>query len=758
MKEQYVVLLRKNLDSNCSDISKWLLKPYSHWISLGHFDEIFVYEVDANENLFASIQAEKRIISDHSDASAYYHPLFLVSSRNKVNEKEKNYWFIAVVRIHFSSSQGLTTQFDKLSELIAQELDSKNIAYRIHHTTEFSDMVLDVRATRFCDLLNAVLKLRKYAEVGKAYSYFGINAEFLHASTLLPDTNDKIPMISMRFTGENLSMVMQQIEIIRQEWKHECEYSINGVDDIMLLYKNLPSAALVSTYRKWMHKTITPAESITRVGVQVDIQQEFASTPESDLSSLCKKLTPLRDDILTRLHQKQGYYEDDWFRAISEVSNTLVRMSKSPVMDEVVYLVAPQIEAFLENVLYHLDNNTLPRKELPVYYRYVESCTHLMEQLMRAEGQLSQRPEIRPAIYDIPVFMLEYTVAFLVKVSELLKMNDSHPNRPHVFFLVPCPCSHISSVELFRATPKLPGLVQLQVPEKSLYSPTKILRELCHEISHYVGERYRNRAERKKYYSRASAVILSDAVFLSKEKSLTYFFEKRFLNELKCSPEPTIQEMRSRIHSVVTSSFASDNNVAVTIRNYLKSSPNAKRISFPSRDTIARGIQRFYGRSEDLDILFREIYADVCMLYILDMQPDDYIESLLIELDKDVNPLLISNYIFSIRIFVSLTATRKKWAYGGNRYRDLWVTIRTQIAHINEEIFNETDGKYKTPIPIGAVFALLEYANECYNTISTMVKPKDTIEAREMVLCLSRKNLDYRTIIKRVEECRAEMI
>ncbi|MDO5401060.1 MAG: hypothetical protein Q4F17_08785 [Eubacteriales bacterium] len=762
MNQLDVILLRKNLDTDCCDAGAWLTYPYTRWITLGHFDEIYIYSLNQEHDFFSGIYTDKAHIATHNNATFYYHPLYLVPDKKRIMEDHNSRWFIAIVRIHLSLSQEQANQFQRLSTSFEEDLSSQDMSYQIYYATEFSDMVLDIRSTKLCDLLDVVLKMRKYVEIGKMYTYFGINSEMLSTSTAIPDESDVIPLFSMRFSGTDLPVVVQQIKKIREKLCQEPEYSVNGLDDVLVLYKNLPAASVVNLYRDWLFNTgsenIRQSESTTRVGIQINIEHDFAISERDNLTPLCPKLLPLRDEIVQRIKHKNSTFDYSWFHAVSEIANSMVRMSKSPVMDEVVYLLAPELEAFLENILFQLDNSCMTSSDLSVYNYFVESCIYLIEQLMRIEGQLSQQPEIRPVIYDIPVFMLEYTVAFLNKVSDLLRMTDSHPNKHHVFLLIPRPCEQISAIELFHATSKLTGLVQLQIPEKALYKPTVILRALCHEISHYVGEKYRNRILRKTYYSRASAAILTEAIFKSKQHDLIRFFELTFLNALDNVGEPTIEEMRTLIMSDVESIFASDDALAAFLKAYLEHSTEIARISFPKRDAIDRGLQRFYGRCDDLDILFREIYADICMLYILDISADDYIESLLQELALNANPLSTCEELFAIRIYVSLMATGKMSAYQRNKYRDLWAKIRALIYNIDEEIREGIDGKYKLPLPISSIYALLQYAQICYNTISTSVKPMHTIEVREMFSCLTREDFEYKTILDRIDECRSKMI
>lgn len=758
--EQNVILLRKNLGPTSDDVSSWIDTGYSHWISFGHFDEIFIYSLKQEQDFFSNIYTDKRRTAKHCNADFYYHPLYLVPDSGNVALDHDQRNFIAVVRIHFSLSQMLSTQFITLKETLHQAFTCKGMSYLIHHATEFSDMVLDIRSNNFSELLNVVLTLRKNKEIGKMYTYFGINVSCLSSKNDL-DSADVIPLLSMRFSGTDLSTVKEQIELVQSKLPNGDEFAVNGVDDVLLQYRNLPTEKMIALYRDWLfneeYRAIRLSESTTRVGIRISVASDFETPPPSDLPPLCSKLISLCGRISLYFDQIRDYIDDSWFYAISEIANSLARMSRSPVMDEVVYLLAPGVESFLENIQFRLNTHSFDPANLPIYYEFVEHCTYLLEQLTRIEGQLSQQPELRPPIFDIPVFMLEYTIAFLNKVSTLLRQNDGDQIMHHVFLFIPHPCELISAKEIFCASSNLPGLVQLQVPIKILYTPTKILSALCHEISHYVGETYRNRKSRKEFYARATAVIFSDAFFQSKNIDFISFVEESFLKNLNCKDAPTVQEMREIITDSSSNIMESDAGLTRFLRDSMQFSANGIYISFPTKEQITLGKQHFLKKCNDLDILFREVYADICMLHILELPSDEYIESLLEELEKNATTESSSPECFAARIYVSLTAMGKAPIYHRSTYCDTWSTVLKHLNHIECEIREGTDGQFSFSLPISSVYALLEYAVICYDTIRTAVDRDSTNSVREMYSCLTKKEFSYSLIMEKIEECRCEM-
>lgn len=766
MEDLHVILLKKNLNNPTDDTLSWLPNNATRWIALGHFDEIYIYPLDTKAGFFATLQQDKLRISPHNHAAMCYHPLYLVPERDNIDATWDKLGFGAIVRIHLVSTQKLLKQFLSLSEQLTEYFEKSKLSYRIYHATEFSDIVLDIRSNHFRQLLNSVLMLRQHADIGKMYTYFGLNTTYLSSDYRFNDPSDVIPMLSIRFSGSSLDIASKQIKLIKENLGDVCEYSVNGVDDILLIYNNLQTYKLISLYRTWFfndnYADIRQSESVTRIGIEVNIDNHFQCNKDIDLAIFGENLISLRDQAAELSYVESNIKRYSWFPSISELTNSLVRMCTTPVLDEVVYLLAPAVEAFLKNILHLMRKSDTPLDPNceNIYTAYVENCTYFMEQLLRIEGQLSQYPEVRPAIYDIPIFMLEYTVAFLYEVTSLLQKQDNNKKLRHIFLPLPRPCDHLAASELFSANGNLPGLILLQIPIKDFYSPVGILRALCHEISHYVGEKYRCRITRRDYYCHSVAVLLSDYIFDTDAHGLSIVLQNLFINSLSSNRSPTISEMHNATDSVVEQLFYSDESLSDFFCYYLMSTESIEDapIAFPDRAFIIQEKENFARRCIDLDILFREIYADICMLYFLDVPRDDYIESLLAELATNPDPRNTANDMFALRIFIALTATGKYGVYERNHFRDLWSNIRIVINMLNMGHVTTESRRYRFPFPIEVVHNLQMYAQDCYSIISQSVYQSDTDTVRNMIKKINDTNFTYAFILEKIEKCRTNML
>lgn len=778
MKEISAILLKKSLKS--VDEKHWEPSNSTHWIALGHFDDMYVYDIDESEEngFFARIKKDKEKIFAQSDESVYYHPLYLIPDISNLYANDYSNNFIAIVRIHFPASIKLTTQFDHIKKAICRELKQSDLSYRLYYATEFSDMVLDVRSKTLNILIEKVLRLREIKDIniGKTYTYFGISSNLIYSDDDMEESNDIIPFLSMRFSGYNTKTIRQQMKLIKKcmnlSGEHDGEeYCTNGIDDVMLIYKNKKSSSLVNLYKKLLrsdeYRDYRKPESVTKVGVYIDIEstnyQEFS--PDSDLisSKICSELSDLCRGISESLKSKQ--MDLGWFHAISEVAHSLVRMSKTPIMDEVIYLIAPGVRAFLLNIIDMIEKKEKDELLCSEHlYEFVEKCSYFSEQLMRIEGQLSHNPEIRPVIYDIPVFMLEYIVAFLNKCSKILKFSDADKKYLHTeVMLIPHPCEIASAQEIFPATDKITGLVCIQIPESDLYNPKKTLRALCHEISHYVGELLRNREKRKKSYIMAFSALLIDKVYASNNVDLRCLLEEYFTKFIRDKKTPTIREMHEMLFDKAYKKICVNDSMEKIYHELFAQEnfdPEAiSELEFFSDENIELSFRySFRDILNDVDILFREVFADVCMLFILDIDTSKYIESLLEEIAAHPNKQNNSEIAFAVRIYSTLTAMEREISYNSTAYESEWRSINDYITKMDNEIQNEVVGTFNLEISTAAVWALKAYAKECFNSIKKIQCIDKLIDIRKMYDTLDKENFEYKNVIKEIEKYREDVL
>lgn len=741
-----VILLEKiaSMEKDCFCKNNNILpkNAIGPWITLGHFDATYTYELNVRDaDIFMGIKKSNQTISAYNSGESYFHPLYVLYEDNDEEFWRSQTWYLAVVRIHYALSTDIAMLNSCLKNALMDDAKKHNCTCHIYQTIELSDLALAVKSNCLRDILDFTLKLRKYSCIGKVYTYCSISYDRIRSTSDFPEF-ETIPTFSMRFSVSDFQEVTQQIATLKRTLGDAVSYSIVGVDDISLNCTGLPMGNLIRLYRCCFipdYDCSSPlskafSDVTTRVGIDLGEQFPFVeigrnSNNGTRLSEACQRLVRIDSEIQAIVHDSKYDipYETvhSWLKPLSELTKSLLRMSRTVVLDEFVYLMIPGVTAFLENILCLLQNtHKLPEEYAPYYQRFVENWSHLMEHIMRIEGQLTHYPDVRPIIYDIPIVMLEYTLAFLEQVSDVLRSSDADPQRIN-FLLVPCLCNRMNAIELFAAGRNIPGLVLIAIPFHTLYNPAEVLCALVHETSHFVGETHRNRESRASYFIKAIAVLMAKVFFSSYAACIIETIAKELEELLDLQSRTSAQKIRDFVKKWALNLFK-EKNYNKFVRKVLLLNSGREKVKFETSPAKIRDIRllKFGNLLQDLYTLFREIYADICMLYFLPLETTSYVNSLVddLVLNGD-NPY----EQFAIRIYISLAVSRRsipeKTYFASS---DAASHLYEEIKKIQSELVQ--DEEPERLFPISSIRYLIEYAQECYKSLDSSLAGKSSLE------------------------------
>jgi hypothetical protein len=778
----YVVLLRKLITLGQEDLYPNELfesigtkeKVFASWVTLGHFDTMYAYSLPMEkQGLFEAIDKHTKALAAYQDKTAYSHPLYLICEENDQVFWEEKMPFAAILRIHFAESVHVQNSFKMIKDqLTTGELAVTGCQWRVYHTIEFSDMILVIKGTNLERIARMALSLRRCAVAGKVYTYFGIDTTIIKQPSFFQSLKEKnkegIAWCSVRFSALNFQIAKEQAEYVRELLGGKQTYSIVGVDDIMVTAPEVPIESLVQLYHwcfcqaklttsDWTFSDITTRLGIPLedVGTCLDIKSE-QGPPQSirALQTICERLQEQSWNIYHRSSAKVAP-QDDWVAPLPKLSSILSRMGYTPVLDEFIYLMLPGVRAFLANVETHFaELSDADRRMCRVF---VESWTDLTEHTMRIEGQLTHHPELRPVLYDIPVSMLEYTLAFLWQVMHLLQRGDTKKRGDTAFLLVPRLCSRIQAQELYPAQSSiLPGLVLVTIPFHMLYHPEEIQLILAHEVSHFVGEKNRCRDLRLKCFIQSAAPLISKEILGSVspaavdgvQSSIDNFFQ-RFD---KTGIQSNMNMIRLHLNSFLNRIAKDENFFSDLVRRTLQANGDT--------DTYFKGIdemtpwaaqsQELSKWLDDLSTLYREVYADICMLALLPLEAKRYAQSLMSEISSDG----YGRTQMVVRLYVCLRATQCIIPYQDIKNADhAFYEVLTNIENGDPPL---------DCFPVASIEPLVQYAHACFQLIDKQLNETDcqgiVQRIRETFRKISEKRIPYLELIEDVDKYRVQLL
>lgn len=768
-------MLHKDCYKAALDLPEKALGP---WVTMGHFDTMYSYQLNTdNQNIFSKIRDNNNQISAMNNADQYFHPLYLLTDRDDSQFWSVKSWYMAVTRIHLNSTVNEADVYTTMAEHIHNICNDKGCTCFLYQTVELSDMILVLKSDRLSSILDTALNLWVCPHIGKVYTYCGVDYGHLKNTKRVPDPQDNIDFLSMRFAVRSASLASNFFELVKDMLGKENTYSIAGVDDVILNWQKLPVKKLINFYRQWFVKGFSEeidvpgafSDITTRLGAQYAVPTDHASHPDPDaLSRVCAELVEINKHV-QELAQKRlpGDSNAYWLKCLSELTVSLLRLSRTALLDEFVYLMLPGVKAFLLNLdsLLSASGSDSVKEIDPAKCRFfVESWAHLMEHIMRIEGQLAHQPETRPVLYDIPLAMLEHILVFLKYCSQILQEKD--PNKKEInFILIPRLCEQIVATELFSNNSQAPGLVLISIPLHMMYDPQAVQIALCHELSHFVGEAHRNRSYRLECYISAVSALLASVVFKTDNLSFRTCLEQRLKESVPSCSCATIFESMSCITQWITE-LLDPENVADQYSNFIRDVLISSKLNRTDSDfPIISNFDELGLRSErdfepllsDLTILFREVFADICMLRLIKLDAVTYISSFL----QDFSEYPDEPYeAYGIRIHAALAAMDmclpERYLFPDGVVADRLLAAIAHVQRRTENTYNPY-GDYR--IPAAAVGKLLDYAKKCSADIAELVaNHAQMAELYAMYHNVSSPDLDCSILQKHINSYRKEYL
>lgn len=775
-----VILLEKIASITKDCYTRHTMMPAEHqgpWIILGHFDAMYTYCFDtADSNVFQEVYQSNQIIASYNSGQSYFHPLYLLSEEDDESFWKTDSWCMAVVRVHYAFSAHIASLHTSLKELLPKDAQSYNCTCHIYPAMELCDLIVAIKSDKISSILNFALRLRKYSCVGKVYTYCGISYPLIQDLSQSPNSDDIIPSAAIRFSVSNIEKAQKQMRHVKRilELRDNDIYSIVGVDDISLTCPGLPFQRLVEFCRTYFVEKYDEVEAlstafsdvITRTGIHLDklspvlVYDKDGISSRQKLIDTCQRLVDIDQSIQEIVHNEEYHipYESvhSWLKPLSELTKTLLRMSRTVVLDEFVYLMLSGASAFLRHIKVELEQHaSLPTEKAEYFQRFVQNWSNQMEHVMRIEGQLTHHPETRPIVFDIPVMMLEYTLAFLDEVSTVLLAGDNQ--KKHInLLLTPSLCNKVNTVELFEFRKGIPGLVLIVVPFYKLYNPASILSELVHEISHFVGEMPRNREFRTECFVKAASVLMAKVVFDNYNPALIRGIEQQFHSIISTRPGGNARMIQQLISEWSKNPYTEESYSTFVLDTLLQNNDAESVPHFVMDLTTIRDIEmpKFRDLLDSLCTLFREIYADICMLYLLPLDTEFYIRSQILELGADERD---PYEMFAIRIYVALVASGKEIPEEMQRDEEKWPRLATEIEKIRTGLQQPEEGKDRL-FPFSSIQFLIRYAEQCYRSLyGTLGQGNDCDRIKKMFLTTSN-GMDYSALLETINAFRIKMV
>lgn len=632
-------------------------------ISLGYFDSLQIVPLKEDDWL-QELWRKGIAWSGEVSLETHYHPICVTAS--PCEEGANLFWnietqFTFVTLLHYAAEVMLPKgkPFASVAQRI-RELTSppeqwekrvirRNVYAACYRSLHLSDMVVIWKSDSLIDLLECLHHLYRDPRIGDLRT--ACSFHFPQGEGTVHFGNDEIPYVRMSFYVRDSAAVDEftwRVRNICPWWPEQGGYFTTGTRDLEVTKANLTVGDFLKCVGLWFRPGEVSDwyqkafyESSTRLGLW-DGQEDTgrsSSGGKSPLTESCEKLFKEFQSLREQLQKREGTVELSWTRAVSSQLSALVDMSRICVLDGFCYLILDGVRTFLQLIRPYLEEDShIPSRLLERIQRFVRGWGMLLDQAVLVDGQFIPSPGFSPVLYDIPVELLEFYNAFAFRCMTLLQSTEKEKDRQHyALFLFPKLCRRTKVQNTFRSPPPSDRLLYVDIPLDILYSPMQVFPQLCHELSHYCGENFRQRE------FRADSILTACAHMIAWHFRLGNLDAAQLIRQdLDCFVPKGCrtykEQLRTALQEYLTQLFQHYDWVRPWQEAYLRGQnweSESGEGAHWSRESTFHIRNIFYSRSgitddinwdlQDIFYFFEEGYADVSMMFLLNLSWEEYL-------------------------------------------------------------------------------------------------------------------------------------
>jgi len=346
-----------------------------------------------------------------------------------------------------------------------------------------------------------------------------------------------------------------------------------------------------------------------------------------------------------------GVRQQPWYKEFMGQVHMLRAMSESYIDDSICYLLldgATLFCAWLEKLLRNpkSDGPMLElRKHAWATNAYLTDWDRLANHMMRSDAIMLPASDCIPPSDDLCTGVVEYCSAFFRQIGDYFRLQTGDDQEPRSFahLLVPMHCRFTKTYEMFNESrmPETSLLFLLETPQQTIAEPKLMITMLGHEAAHYLGIAPRLQRERIRVMCTCAAIWLIMALLEQSNPIAVDFLAEEIMRRLckNCLyPELSyFNDLMDRLKDVIfnllteaslsqqlaAAHFGQNKASVLSRRSY--EAMIQKRIDI-LLDTKRKTVPAQYEDAiNTIYELLRESYADIMMIDLLELGPDEYI-------------------------------------------------------------------------------------------------------------------------------------
>lgn len=646
--------------------------PSRSWLTLNHMVRTHVEAIEPDVEVPGQVRLDQisernhRLSSSTSSCFMYSHPIYIMREF-PINDKVKvdRFWsassaFMVITRMH-SSIQCQKAFEDALEQWLRQAGGGKiqsydqtdlpdtlgeNVLFLYYRTLDLSDIIMVTKSDSIQALMKCIGLLYTLPEAGNIYSYFCIDQSELLGGTEKSVNNDSIPLISSRFAVRKARDCHDLLPNLRS-WFYRTDPSksnpaffVTGTEDINVIAYGYSSREVCRIFANILQRDRdfwrAFEDCTTRLGLD-ESSLTFPNrenTPSSSAVGFSEEYKKLRSEFATLM--KTRPLDKDWVRPMRELLNVLANISNNCVLQQMCYILFNGVRGIVHGVAKWPDADYSSNSRNRDIMHMVNGISYLMEHISRKEGELVHHPETRPLLFDFPANLLEFYLCFSDKCAQYFQSREMSldPNCDYQFLLIPNLCESISINDQFNFMRTKERLLYVEIPLGLVYDPFHVICSLVHEVAHHSSEATRHRDQRFSLLAGCAAFTLADELGMGDSDTVYRRIHQKIDNEYPANQRKYMRDIRKHLLQVTDVLCQTEPFVESLWTTYLDEKKydvkdrmhwqNSHMVQY-SNDRGTKYTRHLQKKLHEVEYLFKETYADMAMLVLLDLQAEDYV-------------------------------------------------------------------------------------------------------------------------------------
>lgn len=406
-----------------------------------------------------------------------------------------------------------------------------------------------------------------------------------------------------------------------------------------------------------------------------------------------------------------------WKKTLMELLILLDNMSKSTVFDSACFLFLDSANLFLSFIKYLRNKYSkdedlicaLTENELHIE-TFIREWEQLINHVVQIDGAFQKTPGYEPLNYNVSESIVEFHNAFAQKLIRYFSsldrcITDEHRSAKISSFVVPKLCRRFKTTQWFYDNRKSDSLLFITIPVDQIFKTFSNMVALTHEICHYCSNDIRNRTCRTDtlLLNLSSLICSYLQIYSNKTVNAAYEIIKSLFEEAnEGNYDCYISDLATIAKNIAFRFLDKVDNLNRLFYVYLKDYEEEYGEPLKDKSALAMKIRRtcmhlislpnlhsygdysdfcsIYSLIDDLILLIKEGYADLMMIYVLSLNPEQYLKESLRELNR-LNSKTESKKVFSkyqrVLVVSESLIKRKIWT------KEQFITLKSKLNGID---------------------------------------------------------------------------